>query len=1048
MIKLAKAIPASVLLHNVTVTILALLCLCAILHVADLAAQERPLIQYRGSLPAGWVLRNYADEFKTSDTSFHPDKITFGLGRKLTPNDLYAAYYNSGLDKITSPIDQYTNNSNISVGVEWKSRKQFEKKRGIRTTKEKFVFGTALSYLNVDGNGEGSYEYFVPIAKGQDMGVWIECLVGPRRLGGQQLIKAEIASMVEKMKDHVNHLTIPASVLDDGSGGLSTQQPESPTEWTVYVGPIATGLVAGGIISAIATILGALGASISGSRRTEKKPKDPDRVARYILNPSTDRLSLAPGKRSSFEVTAWAVTESGKLRLANEVELQITGTGTATRWLGLSPNQGRGRVHCQVEAGPNAQPSVGSIDVTASGGGGAGAGTASITIEIQSLLTLAAEMIHSQRSESEKDGFAVFDAEVNRAGDSWIFHELVAYFHTADSNDPLKPQFTPVWDDITVEPDYVELTPLTTDAEGLTWRCSARMRPGATPSAQWLAEEGVVKLTYKCQPQKVTDAVGPGRYTAKVGLRLPPLLELAYRLDAEPDKRRIYKDYVLQDTEFVADGEDCLGLVFFLRTRATKDKSQQAEGFDLRSVDLELSDDAEGRYEIKPDETFKEPGQLRFFCKSKDQILHREESIPSLVFKAIGEYARIGEKASSRLQEPIEITVQPLPLFLRLWVIPGKLRGTSDAGVIAGAALPRAPWFAPLKDLELELAITSAGGGPDLAIQGASARVTGAHGDALWILSYSGLSFGNIGQGELLVKCRVSGSDEATTFPISVGRNVLEFLKDLEANANALQLTNPQFQHTSLIGEAADYLWPDSTLGLLYNFRGTMSEAAEKVSDWKTPPEWKQYVCGELAKRLLHWSMQRRFGYGRYTFEVAQRMNGIELGEYAFNHLHDFFGFNLSGNDPWKETKFIDPWWNQAFDDKVVLSLTEERVKLAGAIAFLLSATALVALFMGEAFTALCLRFAPSLHELLLRWLWACTRGKSFNLKQSIGVFSTLSAAITAYIWPTLWADMEMFADDDLTTYNKHPKKWLVERSEMIQSRAEGLPTVESIEPW
>ncbi|MBL9146986.1 MAG: zinc ribbon domain-containing protein [Verrucomicrobiaceae bacterium] len=681
-----------------------------------------------------------------------------------------------------------------------------------------------------------------------------------------------------------------------------------------------------------------------------------------------------------------------------------------------------------------------SITVTVTAGNGQWVIPVKLQVDIG--LVLAAEMINANKPYGVKRDYPVFDAWTTEEGTSWKFTELVSFFHTSTSDEPTKPGFVPVWEAPSFVPDFIELTPLTTDDDHLTWRCKASMKQGVKVPEEWLASDGIIVLSFQCKEPPVGGGK-PKEYKARMGLRLPPLVELGYRFEIEDDDTRDYKGLELEGGELAADGEDAIGLIFFVKSRSADAPDEVAEGYDLKSVKLELGKEEARQFALEKDEDFSEPGQLRYKLRSKLPVLHTKSSKSPLTFKATGEYAKTGEKATMSLGKPVEVKVNPCPMHLKLWVVPGKMRGTSEAGAIAGVRLPRAPWFGGLADLPLEVAVTGGSGGPQLTLQDDAVKTTDADGEARWLLRYSGLSFDNVAGAEFRVKCRIGSSDQATAFPISVGHNLLEFLNEIQANAKSLRLTNPEFQHSSTLRNAADYLWPDGTLGLLYNFRWDIA----KIVGHPMPPEWNDYVCGELAKRLLEWAMQRRYGYGQYSLNTAAKMNGIELGEYAFNHLHDFFGFNLSGNDPWKDAKFIDPWWNQTFDDQVVLSLAEERVKLAAAITFLISAAALIALFLGKPLVAAVTRFGPSIITTFRAWITAKLKGMPFNPKHTIGVFSVLGSFLTGYFWPTFISAINMFDDEELNSYTKYRKGWLAEQRSAVTSRG-SLPAVEPIEPW
>ena len=755
--------------------------------------------------------------------------------------------------------------------------------------------------------------------------------------------------------------------------------------------------------------------------------------------PST---TVREGNPGVVYVYAFCMNESGPF-LAGDPTIVFPSTlgapGLAINDLGTQHQQ---RCACVSMPAPVQGAVPPSITVTVTAGNGQF--VIPVTLQVDTGLSLAAEMINANHPPGVKRDYPVFDAWPNGEDGSWKFTELVSFFHTVSSNEPTKPGFVPVWEEPTFVPDFIELTPLITDDDNLTWRCNAKMKQGVKVPEDWLVDDGIIVLTFKCKEPPNAGAVQQKEHTAQLGLRLPPLLELGCRFEVEEEDTRDYKGLELEGGEIAADGEDVIGVIFFVKSLTADDKNEVAEDYDLTSVKFEPNKEVEQHFELKLDTDFKEPGQLRYTLRSKHPMLYTRSAKLPLTLKASGECVKTGEKAKLSLGKSIDVVVNPCPMYLKLWVVPGKMRSTSDAGVIAGVRLPREPWFGEIEGLPLELAVTGGSGGPSLTIQSDATKTTDAKGEAKWVLSYSGLTFDNIGGAEFRVKCRIGGSEQATVFPISVGHNVLDYISDIQANANALQLTNPEFQHSSTIGKAADYLWPDGTLGLLYNFRWD----AAKFVGYPMPPEWGHYVCGELAKRLLNWSMERRYGYGRYTIDTSLKMNGIELGEYTFNHLHDFFGFNLSGNDAWKEAKFIDPWWNQTFDEKVVLNLNDERIKLAASITFLISACALIALFLGKPLVAACTRVAPSVVTFFRTWIWSKIKGGAFNPKHTVGVFGTLGVIGAAYFWPTLFAAIGMFDDDELMGYGKYQVDWLTTQRNACMGKGGGLPPVEPLENW
>lgn len=561
---------------------------------------------------------------------------------------------------------------------------------------------------------------------------------------------------------------------------------------------------------------------------------------------------------------------------------------------------------------------------------------------------------------------------------------------------------------------------------------------------------------------------GNQTHIALMGYKLPPLIGLQYRYDTPEDETRDYKDIELEPAELVADSRDELVFYLFISSLTADDKTEANPEYTPKNVKITLDQASSPLFEVIEDTKYSEPGEKKYSIRAKKETLF-ERGVPTTVKIAIE--AKIAttkdDKIIPRLDGKIEVPVTPCYLYAKLWVIPGAKRHTSQAGAMVTVRLPRDPWVAPLPDLEAELMVEPPTGVPSLTVSDSNVKNVRKNGTVEWVLTYAGLTFDNIGEAEFDIKFRLGDMEKALTMHISVGRNVLDYLSDIERSAAALDLTNMEFQHDSSttsgrIFGILDYLWPDSTLGVLYNARNFLAG----VVGYPKPESWSHYTCGELARRLLYWSMERRFGYGRYNCDTAQKMNGIELGEYTFFRLHDFFGFNLSSNDPWKEAKMIDPWWNQAYDNQVVLSLTEECVKLPAALTWLILTGGLFIKFLGPSFISFCSSSASAINvavpgaksafvtiSYLLgyvrAWIMVAIKGSTFDPKITVGVFGTVAAIATALFWPALFAEIGMFDDDTLMTYSKYRTKWVTEQQEaLISAHPNGLPPMDKLVQW
>ncbi len=158
----------------------------------------------------------------------------------------------------------------------------------------------------------------------------------------------------------------------EGIGGPLTTVIFGEVPWQQVITDIVAGGAVGLAAAGLASVLGGRTGSSGQQKPAEKKQNDeeePDsnRVIRYILNPSTDRLVLTPGASAPLEVTTWAILADGQKRVANESEIGIS--SDATGGLEVVPREGRGQIRCQVRAAENAIAGGQELKVTATGDG-------------------------------------------------------------------------------------------------------------------------------------------------------------------------------------------------------------------------------------------------------------------------------------------------------------------------------------------------------------------------------------------------------------------------------------------------------------------------------------------------------------------------------------------------------------------------------------------------------------------------------------------------------------------------------------------------------
>ena len=315
----------------------------------------------------------------------------------------------------------------------------------------------------------------------------------------------------------------------------------------------------------------------------------------------------------------------------------------------------------------------------------------------------------------------------------------------------------------------------------------------------------------------------------------------------------------------------------------------------------------------------------------------------------------------------------PLYLYLKLWVIPGKQRETSTVGAltiivkadgsviiapkytfteigqierggnapdgsrIVSSSTPKAKktqfeamMNAPDGDLfrepityPLELKVISEG--PNIETHLLDKLDIGQELTnpcpawlTAWKLWYKGLNWDTVipvNTARFTVMCRIGDSDEAATFHVDVGANLKAMWADFESARPSLDLDNPEIHGDSPI------LWllavRRELFGWWYDLRNLIIRPLV-YGPLPSDDPWEKYLCSALTQRILRYFVPRRMGVNNP--ETALKMNGIEFlgyGVYLPGGIgyHSWAGMYLSGSDPLKDAIYMDPWWNQEWDD-------------------------------------------------------------------------------------------------------------------------------------
>jgi len=554
-------------------------------------------------------------------------------------------------------------------------------------------------------------------------------------------------------------------------------------------------------------------------------------------------------------------------------------------------------------------PPTVTVTVTA----GHGSITIPVTLQVDAVLTLGAEMINANKSYGVKRDFPVFEAWTPDNSPTWTFTEFVTYFHLPTNTEPTKPGFIPAWEAPVISPDYLELTPLSSDDDNLTWRCKAKMKDSVVVPEDWLVSDGVITVTFTCTPTPLPGGAAVQSatpYTAKFGLHLPPMVELACRFDVDKQKGREYSGVKMEQNQFLTDANDELGLIFFPHNRTDKDDPESIAEYDIEGLEYTFEDNAKRDFSLMEDTEFNEPGQKRYKATSNTVMLH-DPALPTQI--TITAKAKIRPKTgdTSKTSDITgKVVLKPGYIYLKLWVVGGGARNTSEASCYACMA-PLSSH--PLTDFTLMLKVETIGSA-SLTLDGADRVATDRHGIAKWVLRYSGLTWDTYIGARFDVRCGVpldnDPPEKCTEVQIDVYNNVMGMLEWIADHQDLMELNNQQFHMLKI----------NKLLPLMSGPWTNMRSCIYK--------DWDAYICGRYSSRIFGFLATRRFGSAGTLGNPGDPgkdpdpwrcMNGIEINEYAMWFLgpisHHFAGFHLSGTTPLDSPRFIDPWWYQKWDD-------------------------------------------------------------------------------------------------------------------------------------
>ncbi len=554
------------------------------------------------------------------------------------------------------------------------------------------------------------------------------------------------------------------------------------------------------------------------------------------------------------------------------------------------------------------------------------------------------------------DGKKLAEVRYNDVSDppGWFFGGISVYFHPPDDeNKVVVPPFkcnlsNP---DLQMDPaGILELRNYHSDERPGWYTGEIRLRDGLdledTFGPDLLEKNAQITLTIG-----VTDESGKP-YQSKITYQICPTVELGVRQCDEKYAPISSRKGVLSlgAMEFVADGEDALNMMmFYRRTDWERDADRSVPFGSLLQVELHGLMSDEFKLGVDSQVFTPLPGRdaaWRTRVVSARPLMdtpkRRGQKLGLRVTGGLQnapQHYRYKTMDVDTGQDIVDQELKPLYLYLGLWVVPGQERGTSLAGAV-GFARGGNGKLQPLpKKTPLEISpvvqersvvgssdgfLALAGGFEELSLTSeplSSLVSTGRlHNNpielpnwlSVWKLRYNGLRWSNVDKGRFDVYCRFQGAEEGVVFRIDVRENLAYMVADLDANNEAVDLTNKEWQTYSLTGTLGMFLARRECRGFLYNTRWDIMKAYCSVKGIPVPDAYEHYVCGQYSLRLARYLVHRR--NGTVNPETALKMNGVEGCQFKYTPIHDWFGFHLSGTKPDQEPIFIDPWWTQEWN--------------------------------------------------------------------------------------------------------------------------------------
>ncbi len=686
----------------------------------------------------------------------------------------------------------------------------------------------------------------------------------------------------------------------------SNQEPESePTSGAPLGGVlgqiiVVVGIAIAGTLSTIAVEL----ANKAAQAATSDKEEQPAEETVYVLNPSHKQFNLEVNKPVTLTVNAYRVTKEGH-QIEKDAHISLSLLPDLGEYFNIQTTTSTGQLTAIITL--LKIPSASSVILDVNGVFPHGKAKAEVQLAFKMDFTISS--VRSPKiTYYEKDK-------------QWRAPELVACFREPVQNTPIKVGFYYGFMDppLTFEPDILEVKESYSSDDGLTYNFKLNVKDDINLETFFgkdlTGDDGRINVNVVVKDEKGKE------FTAKTELQVSPQLKMiaySYNKNVKTRGQRAtpYKGLELEEMEFIADGIDKLPLViFFIRSDKEVTKGSEAEAM-MDIVDVQKIDWITNTSYEEPEVNAANTGDgfFAFDLSSSGLIAADKDTVNGEYWLEVDARIRAGGPKNYSIEgNSLRFAVKPQFTLLRLWVVPGYKRSTSDA--IAYAKL--LPCQKPFTGLKLTLE-TSGGGGAVLNMSDGHEKVTQikdsptdgvgilfkmVKGTARWVLTYSWLTWNNLPQAQFQVTCQgprdkfgecVTASDS-----FDVNANVLNMLSDLLSDSDIqARLNNPyHFKENDAIPEFLNgpiwncYQWFDTN---------------------------KPYVCHQMRSGIVDFLHQRRHycidGDLKMRLDSMRGMNGIEYENYYMYAIHVWAGFFLSGNSS-GDYKALDPWWEQRWVD-------------------------------------------------------------------------------------------------------------------------------------